>query len=357
VSTRLANGSRMLLLVVAIAALAGCCNRWSTPTATGGVLWVHQFGTQERDAATDIAVDGAGNVLVSGITSGDLAGRNHGDDAILRKLTSAGRVVWTRQYGTPRDHEYAYGIAVDAAGYIATVGETDWVSTIVRRFDAAGNALWSARIALDDETYGEGVAVDEGRDVIVVGSVEIDDTYVAYVGKFGPDGTRLWLQLIEAGVRTATYGSGVAVDGGSNVIIVGVTTGDLADPLFSRRASDAFVRKLDSDGNERWTRQLGTSEGDRAVGVAVDREGNIVVAGTTGGGLVGANRGETDVFASKYDADGDEVWARQLGTSKRDVASGVAVDGHGDVYVSGRTSGWLARVPRQDDAFVVKLRR
>ena len=46
--------------------------------------------------------------------------------------------------------------------------------------------------------------------------------------------------------------------------------------------ADAFVRRYDTDGNEDWTDQFGTSRADHAYGVSV-ANGNVYVAGDTYG--------------------------------------------------------------------------
>ena len=107
-----------------------------------------------------------------------------------------------------------------------------------------------------------------------------------------------------------------------------------------------FVRKYDAEGTEVWTRQFGTSEQDYAVAVAVVA-GSLYVTGVTKGALPGQSvSGDTDAFVRKYDTEGNEVWTRQFGSSGADRPSGVAADAVG-VYVAGRT--W-ATLPGQTSA-------
>lgn len=55
-------------------------------THQGIELWTRQFGTSSSDSASGVAVDAAGNALITGDTLGDLAGSNAGDrDALVRK--------------------------------------------------------------------------------------------------------------------------------------------------------------------------------------------------------------------------------------------------------------------------------
>lgn len=103
--------------------------------------------------------------------------------------------------------------------------------------------------------------------------------------------------------------------------------------------TDAFVTKLDLDGNLIWSRQFGTSEADIAHGVAADATG-VYVVGETRAGLQGASAGEADIFVRKYDPNGNVLWTRQFGGPADDIAYGAAVDSTG-LYVAGQFAGVL----------------
>jgi hypothetical protein len=133
---------------------------------------------------------------------------------------------------------------------------------------------------------------------------------------------------------------GYDVDADGNAYVVGVVYYGALPGQTSLRASDAFVRKYDSAGNEIWTRQFGTRNFDYALGISVDGSG-VYVAGYTFGTLPGqTSQGGEDAFVRKYDADGNEVWTRQFGSSESDVASAISVDASG-VYLTGWTNGAL----------------
>ena len=120
---------------------------------------------------------------------------------------------------------------------------------------------------------------------------------------------------------------------------------------------DAFVRKFDANGKELWTRQIGTATDvdDQIRGIALDGTG-VYVAGSTADVLPGqTSAGNADAFVRKYDPEGKELWTRQFGTSSFDQARGIAVHASG-VYVAGLTAGTM---PGQTsagahDAFVRK---
>ncbi|MFZ5996395.1 MAG: CARDB domain-containing protein [Nitrospirota bacterium] len=137
--------------------------------------------------------------------------------------------------------------------------------------------------------------------------------------------------------------NGAAVDLLDYIYITGRTNASLDGNIY-KGSNDLFLMKFDAAGNRLWTRQLGTSGNEIAYTVAVDRDavGNAYVVGRTNGALDGTvNAGGIDVFIIKYDVDGNKLWTRQFGSPDNDIAFGVAVDGNGAVYVTGRTNGSL----------------
>src|SRR3972149_2564501 len=119
--------------------------------------------------ADGMASDGTG-VYVSGQTFGPLPGQVGlgGGDAFLRKYDPAGNELWTRQFGTST-HEGGTATSVDASGvYVAgytfgsfpgytNAGDAD---PFVREYDAAGNELWTRQFGTPGNDVARGVASD-----------------------------------------------------------------------------------------------------------------------------------------------------------------------------------------------------
>ena len=115
--------------------------------------------------------------------------------------------------------------------------------------------------------------------------------------------------------------------------------------------------KYNSSGTKEWTKQLGSSGRDSANGVATDSSGNVYVTGVTYGGLDwNTSAGANDLFVVKYNSSGTKEWTKQLGSASSDFANGVATDSSGNVYVAGATYGGLDgnTSAGKADLFVVK---
>ena len=75
---------------------------------------------------TDIAIDSASNLYVTGFSSGSFDGNSNlgGSDNILVKYNSAGTKLWSRQFGTNKDEEGPQKIAIDSSDNIFITGKT-----------------------------------------------------------------------------------------------------------------------------------------------------------------------------------------------------------------------------------------
>ena len=291
------------LLIGLGALVSGCTSEVSGGSSTkvepepdpSHVISLDQFGSG-YDSGRAIATDASGQSVVTGVTTGDLAGTGHmgRSDVFVAKYDAQGARLWIRQFGTAEDDE-GHGVVLDAAGnsYVAGYTEGD--------LDGNGNA--------------------GGAD--------------AFVAKLDPDGNLQWVRQIGSFGTDNAYA--VAGDAGGTVTIAGYTTGSLGGLSFFG-SEDAFVARFDTNGNVAWIKQFGTLMSDSAHGVAVDALGNSYVAGPTFGDLDGnGNMGRADIYLAKFDGAGEQKWVRQWGSTDLDSAEGVATDANGTSTLAGYT--------------------
>ena len=110
------------------------------------------------------------------------------------------------------------------------------------------------------------------------------------------------------------------------------------------RASDSAVVTVTGSTSATWAKKIGSTASDAAYGVGGDSAGNTIVGGifrgsTNLGGTTLSSAGGADGYVVKYSPTGAVVWARRVGGSAEDLVEALAVDKNGDVVVAARFSG------------------
>ena len=319
---------------------------------SGNEVWTHQIGTLRPSYEQATAVDANGGIYVTGYVYGTLPGQAYAGlyDAFVRKYDASGAEVWTRQFGSS-EYEFAFDIAVDASGVYVT-GTTQaalpgqvhagGADVFVRKYDASGTEIWTRQFGTSLFEFTSNISVDPSG-VYVAGSTQGEfpgqsssGATDAFVRKYDLNGNEVWTR--QFGTASSESVGGVVVQAAA-IYVTGFTSGAFAGQT-NAGSSDIYVRKYDSNGNEIWTRQFGTSSSERAHGIAADATG-IYVAGRTSGTLPGQTAsGNIDAFVRKYDANGIEAWTRQFGGALEGSSLAIAVNATG-VYLAGGIEGQL----------------
>jgi len=304
----------------------------------GNRIWTAQYDGPDSldDEAAAVAVDSAGNVVVTGTSEG--AGAEMQDFATV-KYDAGGNLLWAAPYnGLVSGYDKPASLCVDAQRNVYVTGRSEDNVTgpdyATIKYGPDGSELWTARFTGPGDTYdvAEAIALNPAGGVYVTGTSEGAGTSVDIATiRYHEDGTELWVTRYDGPVNSHDYATALAVDGGGNVIVTGFSEGDGTD-------RDYITIKYDSDGVELWTaRYDGPASGyDRAVAVDVDDIGQVYVTGYSPGSGTG-----NDYATIKYNAIGTQLWvARYDGpANSHDNATALAVDGAGNVYASGSSSG------------------
>ena len=338
--------------------------------STGSFVWARAMGGAFFDAATDVALDGSGNIYTVGWFEGIVdfdpgplsfsltsLGR---DDFFVSKLDSAGDFVWARAMGGP-DSDAASGIALDGSSNVYTVGG------------------FEGTVDLDPGPGTFNLTTAGDGNITSLGQADI------FVSKLDSAGNFIWARAM--GGPFADEATGVALDGSGNVYTVGgfrgtadFDPGRLSFNLTNAGGQnstqlDIFVSKLDTAGNFIWARAMGSRFGEAASDIALDRSGNSYAVGTfedtidfDPGPLTYILNAEGDysIFVSKLDSAGNFGWAGSIGGPFSQDVSGVELDSAGNVYTVGAFQGtgdfdpgpgvFNLTTPGDFDIFVCKIR-
>ncbi len=289
--------------------------------SAGTLAWVRSAGVEfAHDEGTAVAVDSAGNVLVTGRSVLDtFAGvpvANVGR-IFVAKYTSTGAEVWAQKAGS-----YSGGI-LDTGTGIAT--------------DNAGNVFVGGVFHSPVATFGIGMFTSYGN----------ADMFLA---KFDATGTLQWAR--QAGGAGEDTAGGVAVAADGSAYLVGAVAGNASFSgtnvtSVAGAASDGFVAKYAGDGRVTWVRRFGGGGLSAARAVAVDAAGTVHVTGYFSGGVTfGTNTlkgisGSYDAFLARLDAGGVFAFVQQAGGAdlSGDFGLGVGVDAVGNSVITGYFSG------------------
>jgi hypothetical protein len=301
-------------------------------------LWTNIYNGpgNNTDVATGMTVDGSGNVLVTGLSMS--SGNFHPDYATI-KYSGAGVALWTNRYNGPaNDDDIPRAVAVDGSGNVFVTGSSASSVTLndylTIKYSGAGVPLWTNRYnGPGSETdVANAMVVDGSGSVIVTGQsrgfASVDYATVKYSGT----GLLLWTRRYNGPGNSNDTAHAVAVDGSGNVIVTGQSHFSGAS-LF-----DQITIKYSGAGVALWTNRYNGPENsnDNANAVAVDSSGNVFVTG-----CAYSNASRDDYVTIKYSGAGVALWTNRYNgpANGSDYANRVAVDGNGNVLVSGRSAG------------------
>ena len=296
-------------------------------------MWVARYDgpNSAYDRANAIAVDSASNVYVTGVSYGP----GYHDYATV-KYDSDGIEQWVARYDCANDSDHAHAIAVDGKGnvYVTGMGSDSWntggYATV--KYNSAGIEQWVAHY------YGSGIgydcayaiALDHTGNIYVTGSSYESGSYDDYTTvKYDSSGAEQWVAHYDGPESGYDNAWAIALDHVGGVYVTGSSIG-------TATGFDHLTVKYDSLGVEQWVARY---NGYRATAIALDDTGNVYVTGWTS-----CSAANTDYATVKYDSSGIEQWVALYGApdSLNDLAWGIALGHSGDVYVTGYANvGWM----------------
>lgn len=309
--------------------------------ASGTRLWEQRYdGTGHNDdVGQQVAMDNSGNVIVTGYTI-NAAGSS---DYITAKYAAAdGTLLWQQSYDSPANRDdYAYALALDGAGNVLVTGSSSLgvgANFTTAKYAAVDGALlWEVRYAgPGGYDYGQAIAVDSLNNVIVTGGSNGNGTQTDYyTAKYAAgDGALIWERRYNGPGGSADAAYDITVDSDDNPIVTGQAYGVSSD-------RDYYTAKYAAaDGAILWEKIYSGSNSGYEIGTAVDVDsnGDVVVTGTSALSSWGA----MDYYTAKYaGADGNLIWEKRYNGpgNQDDRAHSVGFDEDGHVVVTGRSFG------------------
>ena len=277
----------------------------------GNIMWAKHAGSKSYDYGYSVAVDKNGNIYVTGVYSdsanfdSNILYTGGGEDVFIAKYSSSGQLLWIRHGGGEYD-DYSYGVTTDKQGNVIIIGGYEYDANFnsvylhgpginnifIVKYDSLGNILWAKNGGSNGYNLGESVVTDSQNDVIITGSIS----------------------------DTTTFGT-------SNIIPIGST--------------DIMVAKYDASGNLIWIRHAGgAGYDDYGTDLSTDKNDNIYITGdfsgvASFGGIQVSSANNTDIFAAKYDMNGNPIWVKTESYDIYNYGGSICSDPAGNISVTG----------------------
>jgi hypothetical protein len=358
--------------------------------------WAGKQGGNSTEIINSVASDTAGNIYTAGYYNGTcdfdpgpgtyLLNHSGYENLFVSKLDSSGNFLWAKSFDGPSSSANAssttirQSIATDKFGNVFISGTcSDTVDfdpgvgvfklgsgVFILKLDPLGNFIWAkglkgsgvGSITLDKlgniyttGEFGGTSDFDPGIGVfnlISAGSSGVD----AFISKLDINGNFVWAKKI-SGSTNNEVGTSITVDATGNVITTGYFDGlvdfnpGIATYTLASTANnfEAYISKLDANGNFVWAKKIGGSSGSYGSSISVDIYGNIYTVGTFEGTgdfnpstpvYTLTSNGYLDAFISKLDSLGNFVWAKSFGGAfSNDNVNQLGMDAAGYLYLTG----------------------
>ncbi len=349
-------------------------------TSAGTFIWGKVRGGVNNQTASAMTVDQAGDVIVSGLltTSADFGGgtmtampNSISDPFVVKYSGTDGSFQWAKVFGGVMD-EAVNALKTDAQGNVVltghfnlaniTVDNTTLINAgsydvFVVKYSSGGSLIWAKSFGGSGTDEGTGIAIGPDLYPVITGyfngtanfngtsltSAGFSDIFLVKLDNSVPPPPASTFVKGFGGVGNDA-GQAVTTDSSGNIITAGYfsSTVDFGGGTLQSAGGveDIFLAKHSPSGAYIWSKEFGGSGRDRATSVAVDKDGNILVAGYFsgtvdfgGGPLTSADL--LDIFVAKYSPSGAHMWSKSFGGTGDDGCYGVAVDAAGNVFITG----------------------
>jgi len=347
---------------------------------TDSIIWAKSFGGTSSDYGRSIAVDGSGNVYVTGTyyssgTFGSTTLSGTYDEVFLVKMSaSTGAVVWAID-GGGSNYDYATGVAVDGSGNVYVCGYYSGSMTFgsysqssygsydlfVAKANSSGTWQWMTDAGGSYYEYAQDIAVDANGNAFITGTLSgqyypsyfgsITVTpykyyyyYTAFVAKINTSGTWQRAEEVESDYYSYDYAYGIDVDDDGDAYFVGYCqTGNLTFGSASASSGGTYtpyiIKVNGSNGNGVWAKAIKAATNTyhyvQPQSIAATSDGFLFVAGITQYGVKideissgsGNSSGYYTPFMIMADQDGNGVGASTAQTTNYEYCYGVdAID-------------------------------
>jgi hypothetical protein len=307
--------------------------------------WMKTYGGGDSDQGNSVRQTSDGGYIIVGSTFSFGAGQA---DFWVIKTDSKGNMVWNMTFGGA-----GWDVASDVKqtndnGYIIT-GRTHSfgsgnIDVWVIKLDEMGNIQWNKTFGT--QYFEGGIESQQTTDggYIIIGSKGLDQfsQYDAWLIKIDKEGNMQWNQTY--GGRAEDYGHSVRQMNDGGYIIAGSTS---SYGTFRNSTAAFWLIKTDEQGTMQWDKTYGGTEYDAAISVELTFDGGYIMVGNK----YNLDSHQNDIWLVKTDRFGDEQWNKTYGGNLDDYSTQAYQTSDGGYIMIGWTSSYGAGA---EDAWMIK---
>lgn len=303
------------------------------------IVRVDKFGNKIYSLALGGASEDSANAVVElkdgFVLGGSTRSFGNGVESIYAaKFSKAGELLWQHGYYSDKDDYYQANDMIKVSETnMLFAGSENHVKFFNSELNVYVNAIDTNGQKNGVKRYG-GDKLDEANSII-----NTEDGYVlagvtkswghggedAYVIKLDKEGNQIWHNAYGYAYDEVANQIIATKDGG--FILVGTTDSDI------KNQQDIYVVKLNADGTRDWQAHYGSKEDEEGFGI-VETEDGYVIAGYT----KDTPSYNSDVYLLKISKSGGTVWSRKYGLDKDDAAHAIIKVKDGFVVAGYKTS-------------------
>ena len=365
-------------------------NDFGSSVAIDGTGNVYFTGSTTATNSNVIATAGAHQTVFGGGTSFG--------DAFLVKFNSAGVRQWGTYYGGT-GNDYGDGLSIDGAGNIIMTGVTETtlgsvITTMgahqttfggglndgfVVKFSPSGTRIWGSYYGGSGDDYANVAVCDASNNIYFTGYTSSSNansistaishqpiygggTYDGFIVSLDANGNRLWGTYY--GGNGADYAVNV-ISNSNNLYIAGsssssmgtaIATSGVFQSTYGGGLSDCFLLKLNTSGVRQWATYYGGLGADEFGYCSISTSGELYLAGRTTSSssntLIASScayqssygGGSYDDFLAKLTNNGQRLWGTYYGGAGTEDSPCCVCDQFGNVYLSGPTTSQTGTV-------------
>jgi len=284
------------------------------------VLWERTYGEAGDDRAFYAANVADGFLVVGSSTSF----KQDKTVAWLLKLDHDGKALWNQTFFEGASSEFRYVLDLNdgfllVGNVFLPSGGTDGY---VVRVDDEGNSSWN--ITLGGEKVDKLFSALETQDgfVLVGLTHSFGNDSEVWVVKTDVNGNEVWNKTYGGAMEDA--GRAIASTGGNHYVVAGYTN-SMGDGDY-----DFLLLKIDASGNMAWNKTYGGAQSDKIYAIAETADGYVATGDTLSKG-----EGESDAWIIKVDSNGNLIWDKTVGGKRFDTPNCVMVSNYGGYLVGG----------------------